>query len=363
MPKAPGRLQSNTALFLLTGKSRSKPASRFKGLDSHFCWLRIVCRGQFTKIILITDLITSLKRDYNILVCFHHGEDAKYSRGKYYSYLLSQKEVKKVRKFKTDNYWNRPLTAGNKKQNQGQHLQKILWSAFKREKEVLNHSLEIGHFGEGATLGLCIWILRINILWGWIYLQCFLLRATTNSCNTPCLFYLSWNPEQNLQNTSDWHLPGKSLSRVFPSVICLICPGLKQNKHIIEIIHFESKLLGEVDVLHIMEHDSVISSWALDDIWDTIWSPRQSTQAWTSRRTTSLLNQHPDNRQNSLWHFTSHWYLCLCTWFGLFMSLDINSTPASCLLTAPSQAAIYDTLQLTFHCYHREMKQDNNVAC
>lgn len=30
-------------------------------------------------------------------------------------------------------------------------------------------------------------------------------------------------------------------------------------------------------------------------------------------------------------------------------------------LSAPSQAATHDTLQLTFHCHHREMKQDNNM--
>lgn len=41
---------------------------------------------------------------------------------------------------------------------------------------------------------------------------------------------------------------------------------------------------------------------------------------------------------------------------GPLMPLDIKSTLASCLLSSPSQAAIYTTLQFIFHCYQQTDK-------
>lgn len=76
--------------------------------------------------------------------------------------------------------------------NQSQHLQKILWSAFLREREAVNHSLTTGHLKD-----LYIPLLRIKIEGIDLFTVIF-LGTITNLHDSLCLLYLSQNPEQKV---------------------------------------------------------------------------------------------------------------------------------------------------------------------
>lgn len=173
----------------------------------------------------------------------------------------------------------------------------------------------------------------------------------------PVFILLELKPRTKPRNTSDWHLPARSLSCVFPSVICLICPGLKQNKHIMEIIHSESKQSSWVSWTSCILGSRILSSPGEHlMVFETPFEGQDNLH-----RLGYQGELHPSSTSiqitNKIPCGTSHpTGICVCA-PDLGSSCPWISTsyqPAAC-------CQLQVRLQLTFHCYHRQMKQDNNM--